>query len=145
MKNIYKLLPILLIAVLISCDKNKATPLTAGEKIQGTWNLTSVSRDGADVSSEFSGFSVKISDSNYTITNGGTAFKDTSGSISNFDTGSTASSFQVTFASSTQFNVTMELSNENKTLTLRFDIDKSTFEGGRESGLAGSYVFVVNK
>ncbi len=39
----------------------------------------------------------------------------------------------------------MSFSNENKTLTLSFTVNNTTFGGGRKTGLAGSYVFVVTK
>ncbi len=149
MKYLNKLLPILFIVLLFSCggdeSPNPTLELTALDKIQGTWKMSSVTRDNVDESSEFSGFSITFSQTNYTITNGGNAWVDITGSIGNFDTGSNASSFQVQFANTGSVTVNMAFSDENKTLTMSFTVDNTSFGIGRVSGLAGSYVFVVKK
>lgn len=117
---------------------------TFEEKLAGTWNVSSVKIDGSDVSSDYSGFSITFDTNlNYTISNGGTTFTQSSGSwgtASSNDTGATG------FLDGITNQVTLVFSNENKTLTLSFIVDNSTFGlGGRGDGLAGSYVFVLNK
>ena len=148
MKYLYKLVPVLFIAILISCDEggggDDPQPQTFEEKLQGTWSLESVKIDGSDVSSDYSGFSITFDAGlNYTITNGGTTFLQTSGSwgtASPTDTGATG------FLNGITNQVTLAFSNDDKTLTLSFNVDNSTFGlGGRGDGLAGSYVFVLNK
>jgi hypothetical protein len=148
MKTIYKLLPILFIVVLFSCDGGgngtDPEPATFEEKLAGTWSMSSVKIDGSDVSSDYSGFSITFDASlNYTISNGGTTFTQTSGQIPKSWDGDLD---QVTVGLNGITNqVTLALSNENKTLTLSFSVDNNTFGGGRESGIAGNYVFVLNK
>lgn len=149
MKYLYKLLPILFIAVLISCEEGggddpSPDALTFEEKLQGTWGMSSVKVDGSDVSSDYSGFSITFdANLNYTISNGGTTFVQTSGSwatASSNDSGSTG------FLNGITNQVTLAFSNDNKTLTLSFTVDNDTFGlGGRGEGLAGSFVFVLNK
>ena len=149
MKYIYKLLPALFIVLLISCDRDGGddpgpNAATFEEKLAGTWSMSSVKIDGSDVSSDFSGFSINFdANLNYTISNGGTIFTQTSGSwgtSSSNDTGATG------FLNGITNQVTLAFSNENKTLTLSFTVDNSTFGlGGRGDGLGGNYVFVLNK
>ena len=150
MKYLYKLLPILFIAVLLSCDESGGgddptpEPATFEEKLAGTWSMSSVKIDGSDVSSDYSGFSINFdSNLNYTISNGGTTFTQTVGSwgtSSANDTGATG------FLAGITNQVTLAFSNEDKTLTLSFSVDNTTFGlGGRGEGLAGNYVFVLNK
>jgi len=145
MKYLNKLLPILFIAVLLSCDKNKATPLTVEKKLAGTWSMSSVKIDGSDVSSDYSGFSITFdANLNYTITNGGTTFTQTSGQIAKSWDGD-LDQVNVNLNGITN-QVTLAFSNDDKTLTLSFSVDNTTFGlGGRGEGLAGSYVFVLNK
>ena len=138
MKYLYKLLPILFIAVLLSCDESGGgddptpdpEPATFEEKLAGTWSLSSVKIDGSDVSSDYSGFSINFDASlNYTISNGGTTFIQTSGSwgtSSASDTGATG------FLDGITNQVTLAFSNEDKTLTLSFTVDNTTLGlGGR--------------
>lgn len=147
MKYLYKLLPILFIALFVSCEEgggDDPIPVTFEEKLQGTWSMSSVKIDGSDVSSDFSGFSITFdANLNYTISNGGTTFVQTSGSwgtASSNDNGATG------FLNGITNQVTLAFSNENKTLTLSFTVDTTTFGlGGKGDGLAGNYVFVLNK
>ena len=147
MKYLYKILPILFVALLISCkggNNPDPIPPTFEEKLAGTWSLSSVKIDGSDVTSDYSGFSITFdANLNYSIANGGLTFTQTSGSwgtASQTDTGATG------YLAGITNQVTLAFSNANKTLTLSFTVDNNTFGlGGRVSGLAGNYVFVLNK
>lgn len=155
MKNIYKLLPILFIGFIISCDNGGSgggddpTPPTLTDKLPGTWNVSSVKRDNSDVTSEFSGFAITTSTSSYSVVNGGSAWPQTSGTLQiqgdANDTGSTAQVYLEGIAESTGY-VTFTFSNDNKTLTIAYVLNDTDFGlGGRVAGLPGSYSFVVNK
>ena len=150
MKYLYKLFPVLFVAVLISCDGgggNGTDPepeLSFEQKIVGTWNLSSVKIDGSDVSSDYDGFKISFdSNFNYTITNGGTTFPQTSGGYSIQNSDSNGANISIGGLVNV---VTVQFSNDDQTITLSFTVDTTTFGlGGRESGLAGNYVFVLNK
>jgi hypothetical protein len=152
MNYLYKLLPILFIAFLISCEEggggDDPTPATFTEKLQGTWNMESVKIDGSDVSSDFSGFSITFDAGlNYTITNGGITFPFSSGSLGgNFDDSDVSSKTVFIDGINQNNEATLAFSNNNNTLTLSFTVDTTTLGlGGRGEGLAGNYVFVLNK
>ncbi len=141
MKTIIKLLPVLLVLT-IACggdDPNPVAEPTTLDKLQGTWNLSSVTRDGADVTSGFTGFKLVIANTNYTITNGGTAWLESSGTLS--ISGDNATSVDSMGGIN---NIALEFSNGNNTLKLTYAID-TTVVGGRTTGLVGNYVFVLTK
>ena len=138
----------LIIAITVSCggdgnggdDPIPETSATTLERLQGTWTLSSVTRDGNDVTSEFDGFAIAISNTSYTITNGGTAWSVASGSMG--INGDTAVSIDSMGGNT---NISIAFSNSDKTLTLTVSVANSIFGGGRVSSLAGNYVFVLTK
>ena len=144
MKTLLKLVPIVLLFLTIGCggggeDPNPVAEPTTLDKLQGTWNLSTVTRDGVDVTSEFTGFKLVIVNKDYTITNGGTAWLESSGTLS--ISGDNATSIDSMGGIT---NIALEFSNDNKTLKLTYAID-STVVGGKTTGLAGNYVFVLTK
>ncbi len=147
MKTILKLIPLIIVILFTSCSGNNGggdpEPQTGfQEKLQGTWNLSSVTRNSDDTTTEFTGFTISFNTTNYSVTNGGTAWAEPSGSLTNFDAQNTGDTQQVYMGPQP---VTLQFSNDNKTLTMTYTIDNSTFGGGRAQSLAGNYVFVVTK
>jgi len=153
MKTIKALLSIAVVAALTvfsSCgggDDGGAPSISIDEKLSGNWSLSSVTRDNSDVTGEFSGFSISLSSSgpnsgggSYSASNGGTLLTSGSYSLS----GTSSISFSESSGSVT-YSATSSLSNEDKTLTISFYNPTTTFGGGRTEGLAGDYVFVLNK
>ena len=133
--------------IIISCGENGGKDpdpeptTTTLDKLQGTWNLSSVNHDGSDVTSDFIGFNIVISNTNYSITNGGVAWSESSGSMV-INGGDNASIIEVMGGNK---NISIKFSNEDKTLELSFNVPNTILGGGRLSGLAGNYVFTLTK
>lgn len=149
-KNIFTLALLATVLIFPSCggDGGENEPsISFDEKLNGTWTLTSVTVDGSDVTSDFTGFQISLSSSgpdsgggNYTITNGNSVlFSDGSYSLN----GTTNMNLNGGDGSNT--NATISLSADEATLTLSFYNPNTTFGGGRVDGAAGDYVFVLSK
>ena len=148
-KNIFALALIAFVMVFPSCggDGGGEPSISFDEKMNGTWTLTSVTLDGTDVTSDFTGFQISLSSSGpnsgggfYTITNGNNMLYS-SGSYSL--NGTTNMNLNGDDGSST--SATISLSADGTTLTLSFYNPTTTLGGGRVDGAAGDYVFVLSK
>ncbi len=104
----------------------------------GAWTLSGVTRDGVDVESEFSGFTVTFTASGFTTSNGSLAW-DNTGTWS-FQSGSSDTIIR-------DDNVTMLLvfSNNDSQLNLSFNVPNSSLDIGKVAGIAGNYVFELIK
>lgn len=100
------------------------------------WKPSAVSRDGVDVTSQYSAMRLTIGVNTYATASGGLSWP-------------AAGTWEFVSGSKTQIlrdgavPVGFELSNGNKTLTLDFQIDETVYEPGRIRSLAGSYHFVL--
>ena len=150
MKTLKTFLSIAVVAALTvfsSCGEDEPG-LSFDEIVAGTWSLSSVTVDGSDVTSDFSGFSLSLNHNgpnsgsgSYSTNNGGSLL--TSGEyyadgtkIYTMNESSGMTSYSIT---------SFSLTNDNKTLTFGFNNPTTTLGGGRTEGLAGDYVFVFTK
>ncbi|MDH5475139.1 MAG: DUF5004 domain-containing protein [Cyclobacteriaceae bacterium] len=145
-KNIFALALIASVMVFPSCGGDDPG-ISFDEKMNGTWILTSVTVDGNDVTSDFTGFQLSLSYSgpdygggSYNITNANNILSS-SGSYSL--NGTTSMNLNGDDGSST--SATISLSADDTTLTFSFYNPTTTLGGGRVEGAAGDYVFVLNK
>jgi len=144
MKKKISILPVLFVLLIISCggdsEPDPETQKTTLDKLQGSWNITSVTVDGNDVTADFGGFAISINGSSYNLTNAdGNAWPESSGSLG------LGGDQATTMSMGSNSNIAVAFSNDDKTLTLSFTVTTTTLGGGRVSGLAGNYVFVFNK
>lgn len=150
-KNIFILAIITTIITFPSCSSDDSSDtdisITIDEKLAGSWSISSVRLDGADVTGDFSGFGVTLNSNgngsnsgSYTV-NGGYNLLDGSGSYSVNGT----SSLSLSTNQGNNITVSIELSNDDNTLSFSFFNPTTTFGGGRINGTAGDYVFVLNK
>ena len=118
-------------------------PLTFEEIISGSWKMQSVTRDGTDVTADFSGFSVSLSSNGKGSSSGNFSISNSGGIIA------TSGSYTVNGSSGIQLSdgtsVTLSLSNSNNTLTFSFNNPNNIFSGGRTAGASGNYTVVLNK
>jgi hypothetical protein len=148
MKALTKITKAILILSLIpffSCNPNPDPLPPSLEELQaettarltGTWSLASATRDNIDASGEFSGFTVTFSPAGFTTTNGQGVWPDT-GSW-RFMPGSSDTILR-------DFNVETLLVFTNNDTQLKMSFyAEATAGSGRTTGVAGNYVFVVNK
>lgn len=101
-----------------------------------SWSLSTVSRNGVDVESEFTNFTINFTPTGFTVTNGGTVWEASGNWIWADGSGT---SIQL----SNGVVVQIEFSNNDSQLTLTFTIDSDTYNIGRSQGLKGDYVFVL--
>ena len=151
MKTIKALLSIAVVAALTvfsSCGGGDDDPgLSLDEKLNGTWALSSVTVDNADVTGDFGGFQLSLSYSgpdfgggNYNITNANNILYSSGGYTLNGTTGMNLNGGDGSYVS-----VQIALSNDDKTLTFSFYNPTTNFGGGRTAVLEGNYEFVLNK
>jgi hypothetical protein len=131
------------VLVLASCSGGgDPSPVdTFEQKLIGTWNLNSVKRDGNDVTSEFNGFEISFNE-------GADSFSITGGNDIIYSSGSyTLSGTNAMTLSSGGENtsVSLSLSSNERQLTFSFRNNKTIYSGGRNDGVAGDYVFVLDK
>jgi len=104
----------------------------------GTWSVSSITRNGTDVTSDFAGFTISFTSSGFTTTNGTGAWEasgswnweDPQGASIRLDNG---------------IIVQLVFSNNDATLTCSFTVPETIFNIGRTKALAGNFVFVLNK
>jgi len=133
-------------ASLVSCSGDDDVPADPQDPqaaalqklISGTWSVNSVTRDGIDVTDDFSGFTLNFTSSGFTATNGDTAWEG-SGTWSWAD--AQGNSIQL----SNGILVQLSFSNDDTRLTLSFTVPTTTFDIGRSQGIAGNYVFILGK
>jgi len=151
MKTIKNILLLSLIATMLvfpSCGGGDDPSISLDELLSGSWKLSSVTVDGNDVTSDFSGFTLSLSSNGpnsgggyYSATNGGSLLTSGSYNVDNTKIYTMNESNGQNSYSITSFSLT----NDNKTLTFGFYNPTTTFGGGRIEGLSGEYVFVLNK
>lgn len=145
-KNILILSLIASVLVFPSCGDDDSE-LTIDQLIAGTWTLSSVTVDGGDATSEFTGFSMTITDGgSYTVNNGGGLLSGGTYFLNSWGTVTTHSSMDLSESSGiATYSAQVVMSNGNTTLTLSFYNPTTTFGSGRTEGARGDYVFVLNK
>jgi len=124
-----------------SCKKNSDE--TVQEKtlkmLTGTWHINTVTADGIDNSSLYTGLALTFASGAYTVvTSGQSPVWPASGTWSFTD--NSATSF--TRDDNVIVSIT-SLTNTNLTLTLQWA--KTTYGGGRESSIAGVNIFQFSK
>lgn len=133
---------IYIVALLLMCNCNKHHDPTpddiqqqASKKLQAaTWKVKTVLRDGMDITTDYTNFTLTIAASTYTTTNGGLAWP-ASGTWA-FQGQSTT-----TVIRDGSIPVDFVLADDGSSLKLNFTIESSTYTGGRENGLKGAYEF----
>jgi hypothetical protein len=140
MKKLLAALALLIILFQISCDPDPTLADEQGsisKKLRAsTWKPSAVSRDGVDVTTEYTSMRLTIGANTYSTTSGGLSWP-------------AAGTWEFVSGSKTQILrdgsviVDFELSNGAKTLTLDFEVDETVYEAGRATSLAGSYHFVL--
>lgn len=131
---------VVVILLMNNCSKHNG-PTTediqkqTSQKLQAaTWKVKTVLRDGVDVTTDYTNFTLTIAASTYTTTNGSLAWP-ASGTWA-FQNQSTT---QVIRDGS--LPVDFVLSTDATSLSLTFTIATSTYIGGRTNGLKGNYEF----
>jgi hypothetical protein len=137
---------ILLIAVgciamlIISCSKSKDPGINdlqaqVNAKLQKqTWKTGSVTREGVDITADYTDFTLTFGKETYTTTNGSLAWP-ASGTW-NLETGSLT---KITIDGDRSVSIT--LSDDGKNLSLSFTIENSVYTDGRAKSLEGGYEF----
>jgi hypothetical protein len=131
--------------VVIGCKDNdsKSPEESASDKIEGTWIASQVSVDGTDHSADYSSFSITFTETKdgsfiYTVTNGGSAFKDITVDTWHFSDN--------TFSSIIRSDgIEMDYVREGDFLTLQFTIQDPFAEGGRTQGMFGDFTMKLTK
>lgn len=128
-------LAIIVISLLITAcggsDKENEKDRTNRLLKSTTWNLSRVTVDGVDKTSDYAGMTLKISEGSYTSTNGEPVWP-TSGVWKLVDSKTAERDGSET--------VRMDVLSET-TLTLSLDWQKTTFGPGRISSIQGAYSF----
>ena len=139
-KTFYILTSTLLAASLIfsqGCgDKHtlSAQQVTSSQLESGTWKIrTATAANSVDVTSKFSGFTIKFSDKSFTTTNGGVIW-------SAIDTWIYKDAGAKSLIRGDGVPVTIE-SLTNEKLVLSFPWASTTYVGGRVNSISGSYQF----
>ncbi|MDH5396726.1 MAG: lipocalin family protein [Cyclobacteriaceae bacterium] len=139
------------IALLSSCKGgggNGDDPeMTIDDRLKGSWVMVSVTVDGADVTSDFTGLKVTFNSNgsnsgsgSYSHTGGNTPIYSTGNYNINGITGIVLSE-----GDGGVIEAAITLSNSDKTLMLSFNNPTTTFGGGRVTSVAGEYVIVLDK
>jgi hypothetical protein len=128
-------LAIIIISLLISAcgggDKESEKDRTNRLLKSTTWNVSRVTIDGVDKTSDYTGMTLKISDGTYTSTNGGPVWP-ASGVWKLLD--------NTTAERDGSETVHIDALSETN-LTLSLDWQKTTFGQGRLSSIKGAYSF----
>lgn len=125
-----------LAAVFNSCKKDDPDPLAQRiNELTASWKLGSVKNDNADVTSQYTGFTLSVSGNNYITTKGGNPWPE-SGSyeIRKDDLSKIIRSDGVT--------ITID---EITTSTLVLSFNYSNLTGGRTKGVTGNFTFSLIK
>ena len=130
-------------AVIFWGCKNNSDPGTDLEQLQnevrtklkGSWLLVSATKDGADEMTLYDGFKITFTESTYSTINGITTWQ-AFGSW-NFKDGT-----EKVIVRDDLIEVTLSFIGDSS-LTLSFTLDENF--GGRSLGLAGDYVFLMEK
>ncbi len=122
-----------LLNYLISCndDDGPSAEQIRLQEHSATWALGSVTNDGNDVTSQFTGFSLSIDQFSFTTENGGNAWP-TSGTYSFIENDLDR------LQRSDGVEITIDAIN-NDDLSLSFQV--STLPGGRTAGITGNFIF----
>jgi len=149
MKYLYKILPVFLIALVISCgddgngsgDPEPENPTFADEILEAnTWQTASVSSDSnGDLTSEFAGFTVTFSNGSYTANNTAYGIFENSGSYGLRNVSETGLDIDLSNGNSGTAQVNGDQIN------LDITVFNTSFGGGRLTSLAGTYRFVLKK
>jgi len=121
--------------------------ISIDEKLNGSWTLQSVTVDGVDVTSDFSGFSLTL---NYSGPNTGTGHYSINNSkgllyaSGNYTLNGTTS---VTLAGDdgSTVNATISLTDGDKVLSFAFNNPTTLYGGGRSEAISGNYIFILKK
>lgn len=135
------------VALFSSCGEGDEPGISFDEQMNGTWTISSVTRDGSDVTSEFGGFQLTLSF--YGPNTGGGGYTVINANNVLFESGNYtlngATSMNLNGNDGTNINAQISLSEDGSSLTFSFYNPTTMFGGGRVSGAAGDYVFVLTK
>lgn len=145
MKILYKYFSLLItLGLLTACGGEGGTdpePTSFEELISANWSMQSVTVDGTDVTSDFTGFSVVLNSNGKGSNSGSFTISNANGVIDS------SGSYTVNGSSGIVLNgsisVSVSLSNENNTMTFAFNNPDDIFSGGRTEGTAGNYTVVL--
>ena len=107
-------------------------------KLSGSWTVSSITRNGVDVTGDYAGFTLTLTSTTFSTTNGTGAWEP-SGTWTWNDPEGTS------ILLSNGVIVQLDFSNNDSTLTCSFTLPETIINIGRTKALAGNYVFVLNK
>jgi hypothetical protein len=141
----FKWLLVLPVILFANCGPEPTAPLTKQEEVtqlltgsgtsSKTWHLQSVSIDGVDKSSLFTGMTLSFTSSSFTVSNGGPVWPATG-------TWTFTSDAATTIRRNDGLEMTVDATSSSLKLTLTWS--KNTFGPGRQLSVSGQHVFTFN-